>query len=121
MVIILLIIVLLFSALVYAINKKDKKKLDEKEKGLTDSSIQLLAYTFFSIIISVIISLQADISDSSGHGGFIYIIIPVFAGVVIMFFYLISLLIIPRKKILLGVISIFLNIITGVVCSGTDF
>ncbi|TRO66808.1 hypothetical protein [Christiangramia sabulilitoris] len=120
MVLILLIPILLFSFLVYGISKNDKK-LGEQDKALTDSSIKLLTFTFLSIIASVIISLQADIPASSGHGGFIYIIIPVISGVAILFLYLISLTIKPRKKIILGVLSIVLNIITGIICSITDF
>ena len=120
MVFILILPLLLFFGLVYGIFQNDKK-LEEKEKALTDSSIKLLFFTFLSIIASVIISLQADIEPSFGHGGFIYIIIPIMVGVPILFLYLISLTIKPSKKIILGVISIVLNILTGIICSMTDF
>ncbi|RKS42532.1 hypothetical protein BC962_3257 [Gillisia mitskevichiae] len=120
MVLILIIPILLFIFLVYGISKSDKK-LEEKDKALNDLSIKFLIFIFLSIIASVIISLQADIPPSSGHGGFIYIIIPVITGVSILFLYLISLTIKPRKKIVLGIISIVVNILTGIICSITEF
>jgi len=116
----LLIPVIFFGVFIYMILTNDKE-LEEKNKAYTELSIKILIIVFFSIVASVVISLQKEIPASSGHGGFVYIIIPAMIGSLVFFLYLISLTIDPKRKISLGIISVMLNLVTGMICSITEF
>lgn len=83
------------------------------EKRFTQINIKFLVAMLFSILVSVIIALQADMPDSIGFGGFTYIIEPALIGLLSMLFYSIFSIRIPSKKIILGVIGIVFNICIG--------
>lgn len=114
--------IFLFILVVVLIISAWKHVRDEKVvKAFTAASFELLLAMFLSTIISVAIALEADIPDSSGHGGFIYIIIPAISGIGFLTLYLISLLAIPSQKFLLGVLGVILNICVGIIVLNTDY
>ncbi len=94
---------------------------EEITRSFTDSSYQILFAILLSIILSVSIALQADIPASSGHGGFVYIIIPSICGIGVLIGYFISLFALPKKKLLMGLIGILINICVGIIVMNTDY
>lgn len=66
-----------------------------------------------STLLSIIIALNANISPSSGHGGFIYIFGPGVSGIAIVTLHVVFVKIIPKLKFTLGLISIYINIAVG--------
>ena len=118
----LFILLIFLVIIIYTIFKRNKNLEEkEKEKSFTELSIKFLIIVFFSIIASIIISLEKEIPASSGHGAFVYIIIPGMVGILVFFVYIISLTIEPKRKILFGIISVMLNLAVGIVCSMTEF
>jgi len=93
---------------------KWKEKEEEIDKAYTETSIKYLISVFFSIVASIAIALKADISASSGHGGFIYIIGPGFIGILVMLVYMGSLSMFPEKKVKFGIIAILVNLGVGI-------
>ena len=118
----LIIFIVFLVIIIFTIFKKNKNLEEkEKEKSFTELSIKFLIIVFFSIVASIIISFEKEIPASSGHGAFVYIIIPGMVGVLVFFVYIISLIIEPKRKILFGIISVMLNLLTGIICSMTEF
>ena len=105
-------ILLVLIIIIVASATKDRTK-QKNLKAITEVSIKLIFGIVLSIILSVIIALNADISPSAGHGGFIHIIGPGIIGLIILLFYLISLGFKPDLKYPIGLASIFLNVIVG--------
>ena len=101
--------------------KSKTNKYHKVERIFNEISITYLILIFISILFSITIALQADISDSSGHGGLIYIIGPGLLGLLIIIFYLISLFISPKSNTILGITSIVINIIIGFIFMFTEF
>jgi len=100
------ILIIIFSS------AKDRQE-DKKQKAITDVSIKLIFGIFLSIILSVLIAVNADIPPSAGHGFYIWIIGPGLMGLMILLFYLTSLIVKPQQKYILGLTSIFLNVFIG--------
>ena len=114
-------IVLSIFVLYLIINAWSEVKNEEPTKRFTSVSYQLLFALVLSTIISITIALQADIPASSGHGGFVYIIVPALWGIGIFILYFISLLALPKHKFLLGLLGIMANVCVGLVVMGTDY
>jgi uncharacterized Tic20 family protein len=112
----MLIIIILVIIIAPLIIHKFKWKKEEEEigKAYTETSIKYLISIFFSIVASIAIALKADISPSSGHGAYIYIIGPGFFGALVMIVYMVSLSIFPEKKVIFGIIAILVNLGIGV-------
>ena len=113
MLIIILLLVIVIAPLIIQ-KLKWKKEEEEKGKAYTETSIKYLISIFFSIIASIAIALKADISPSSGHGGFLYIIGPGLIGILIMIVYMASLSTFPKKKEMFGIIAILINLGVGI-------
>ena len=92
---------------------KWKEKEEKIDKAYTETSIKYLISIFFSIIASIAIAWEADIPASSGHGGFILIFGPGIMGILVMLVYIVSLSVFPAKKVILGIISILINLGVG--------
>jgi hypothetical protein len=91
----------------------NENSIIEQKKVFTQVNLKFLVAIFFSIFVSIWIALKADMPDSIGFGGFIYIIGPGLIGLFIMILYLIFSMIKPKWKIILGILSILLNIGIG--------
>ena len=98
-----------------------KNNVIELDKAFTSASTKIIFAVFLSIVLSVAIALNAYISASSGHGGFIYIIGPCAFGIIVLILYLASLGIRPKWKFVLGLLSILLNICIGFYFMFTNF
>lgn len=96
-------------------------KKEDIDRPFTSASYQLLFALILSVIASITIALHADIPDSSGHGGFVYLIMPAIYGLGILVLYIISLLVKPHTKFFLGVLAIVLNIGVGLIVMSTDY
>ena len=107
------VLIFVFIAIIIASATKDRREQKE-HKAITEVSIKLIFGIVLSIILSVLIALNADISPSAGHGGFLYIIGPGIIGSIILIFYLISLGFKPELKYSVGLISILSNILVGI-------
>ena len=119
MVILTLLIVIIFPLTVHHFKwKKEKEKI---EKTFTETSIKYIISIFLSIPTSIAIALKADISPSSNHGGFIYIIGPAIFGIIVLLGYISSLPFFPKKKIIFGILSILINLGVGIYFMLSDF
>ena len=105
-------LLLVFIIVIIASASKDRREL-KMNKAITEVSIKLIFGIVLSIILSVIIALNADIPPSAGHGGFVLIIGPGVIGLIVLLSFLIFLGIRPQKKYVLGLISIILNLVIG--------
>lgn len=110
---IILSVLLGFFILIIVFSSAKDRQEEKSEKALTSVSIKLIFGIFLSIILSVVIALNADTPPSSGHGGLVLIIGPGAIGLIVLLLYLISLGFKPQKKYILGLTSIFLNVLTG--------
>ncbi|NAS13688.1 hypothetical protein [Poritiphilus flavus] len=90
-------------------------------KSFDEVSMTFIALIFISIILSISIALMADISPSSGHGGFIYIIIPGLIGLLSLLVYVVLIAIKPRFKYIFGIAFILANLIAGYVMMNSTF
>ncbi|WP_228853490.1 hypothetical protein [Aegicerativicinus sediminis] len=107
---------LIFIVILYSIILAKNQLLeDNKTKPFTSVSALMLMAIIISIFLSTTIALNAEISASSGHGGFIYIIYPSLYGIIILMGYLVSLGLIPKWKYALGISCVLLNIVIGLI------
>tara|TARA_R100000935_G_scaffold6226_1_gene13684 strand:- start:343 stop:711 length:369 start_codon:yes stop_codon:yes gene_type:complete len=102
--------------------REDLKNNDiELNKAFNSASIKLIFALLLSVFLSVAIALNANIPASSGHGGFIYILGPFIFGIIILILYIAFLIICPKRKFILGIISTIVNICTGFYFMFSDF
>lgn len=94
---------------------------DKSTRRFDEISITFIILIIISIIFSISIALMADIPDSSGHGGFIYIIGPGFIGLVLLLIYLVFLGPKPQWKSIAGATIIIINLIVGLIFMNTTF
>ena len=90
-----------------------KLKDDNKAKAYTDVTAYMGVSIFTSVFISIAIALNADMSPSIGHGGFIYIIGPSTFGFAILIFYVALIPFKPSIKFVAGMIGVAINLFVG--------
>ena len=88
---------------------------DKKNKPFTSVTTLMGIAVFISIIISISISSNADMSSDIGYGGFFYIIEPALLGILVLLIYLIGIKARPDWKFTFGNICIIINVIIGFV------
>tara|TARA_R110002051_G_scaffold78683_1_gene142294 strand:+ start:1250 stop:1552 length:303 start_codon:yes stop_codon:yes gene_type:complete len=88
-------------------------QLENNEKPFTEISYTFLVLIFISIIASISIAMMADMPDSIGFGGFVYLIGPLLIGIVILVLYISMLFFKPKWKTILGTVAIIINICVG--------
>ncbi|WP_162623213.1 hypothetical protein [Confluentibacter sediminis] len=95
------------------ISAKGQLNDDNKNKPYTSVTILMGMAIFISIILSIVIALNADMPASIGHGGFMYIIGPCFYGILVLILYLISVGVRPDWKFILGLVCVLINVCIG--------
>tara|TARA_R110000796_G_scaffold96719_1_gene202742 strand:- start:127979 stop:128341 length:363 start_codon:yes stop_codon:yes gene_type:complete len=104
------ITVMMVSSIFFA----DRKKSSQEEKYLDDRTGKFMMGLLVSIIVSFGISLSADIPNSAGLGGLLWIVGPLISGVISVLVYLIALMISIKLKVYAGWVCIVFNLATGI-------
>ncbi|WP_323758029.1 hypothetical protein [Roseivirga sp.] len=104
------ITVMMVSSIFFA----DKKKPSQEEKYLDDRTDKFILGLLLSTIASFFISMSADIPNSAGLGGFLWIIGPLISGFFFGFVYLIVIMISIKLKVYAGWTCITFNLATGI-------
>ncbi|MCK0109344.1 hypothetical protein MWU58_08565 [Flavobacteriaceae bacterium S0825] len=107
-----IILIFLFYAILSAKNQLIE---DNRKKAFTSVTALMSFAIFISIILSVVIALNADMPQSIGYGGFDYIIRPSIFGILVLILYLSSVGAKPNLKFTLGLVSILINVCIGLV------
>ena len=100
--------------ILFILNQKDKRETELSKKYLTEQTITIVGGIFLSVIVSLTISLNADIPDGYGLGGLLWIFGPVFFGAISILAYLIGLLLNRKLRIYGGLVCILFNIGVGI-------
>lgn len=100
--------------LLYAIFSAKSQLIEDNEKKAFTSVTGLMSIAIlFSILLSVIIALNADMPADIGYGGFEYIFGPGIFGILILILYLIAVGVKPNLKFIIGIISALINLGIG--------
>lgn len=110
---ILLVPVLILVLLLYTINKEDRKR-EYENKALNNRGQLMFIFVIISVVVSLIISLNADYPSSSNHGAIIYIIYPLGFGFLMTMSYLLALIVNPNLRFEAGYVAIAANVLFGV-------
>ena len=97
------------------ISAKSQLEDDNKHKPYTTVTTLMGVAIFLSIILSIVIALNADMPASIGFGGFMYIIGPGFYGILVLILYLIAVKERPDWKFISGLVCVFINVVIGLI------
>ena len=107
--------ILLIFILYPILSAKEQLTDDNKNKPYTSVTTLMGIAVFISIILSIVIALNADMPASIGHGGFMYIIGPGFYGILVLILYSVSVGVRPDWKFISGLVCVLINISIGLV------
>lgn len=109
----LVIGILLIFILYPIISAKGQLNHDNEHEPYTSVTTLMGIAIFISVILSIVIALNTNMSASVGHGGLIYIIGPAFYGMLILILYLVLVVFRPIWKFISGLACVLINISIG--------
>ena len=111
--IIILVLIVAIFVLSYHIWLKEQG-LEEKKNRIRRNTLINLLSIIISTFISFAFSINADIPDSAGLGGLMWIFGPFFIGLITIVLYLIFIFLNERLNILMGILLSAANITFGI-------